>query len=858
MDAIIQLKQENIFYHLKIFKSLLLKVKILKKSDKIPRQKQLLDHLKGHKLKSDFVQLFCSDIRLRKHIQIIFNKPNSSPRKNTCLIPTKFNLNTLYNVSINDSISYSICSKTFTTTALSGKKNCQRSLPLINLGNPRIENISAISSDAAHAHSGTFTHCLKHLTSILIYLKINQNISYLNNKINQFVSSHETKGPVKRNYLKKIILKPNMLDFNSFNTEGFVEDLDLTVKKRPKLKEPCEVFVGKKRVHLDSNNSEIPSEAHKTNQIDESDDLLHHTIGHDMRCFSEPPNLRLNKSFITIKYFQCRTAKVYVRFESRTFFTCTNRSFSSNRIKLDKEVVKKSPSFEKFLKNILQGKKKSNSLCNFSSGSRNFCNDQSSTRDSNSSLSDNLDNMMVSMMNGKKKSSWPVLKIEDQEKNFEPKTNMEETEANNDGYIPENVRNALEQAGINIDEIINMTNQLQMSFKKDSDIKKSMVKSHTFSNEQITTTRTIFTNEEKTNFETKLENLIDNIKSFEVNEEKTKSNGQLVSVSSWKNFEIKQNLRAKMSQQVENKNEPDQTIPVRPARNNRKKSASNRYATVSNFRLASDHEAEISPCWNSNYCSAPSTKIIPAKVVGQFKPVVNIHKRLSATPVAEMTKMINSKSTDTFSNLTDCSDFTKEEPEAKFIKLSESSGGDVISSVHLTENLPTRQIKKGSVIRSFSYNIGNIYGEGIKCKKPVSDSDSFGKVIELCKNKKALFSVNESLDMSEAENVAKNCMETKNFSGLNTDRANPAVVVGRLNSAISQNKLPNIKMNQSNKNLISLLGSFQDQTITISKSKSSINLPNSFSTSSLSGVLHNEFEIYQNNEEFLRSATDKN
>ena len=794
------------------------------------------------------------------------------------------NLDTLYNVSINDSSKISICSNKYTSISVSTRKNCVNILSPIYLDNQGIKNL-LIGSVPPNAQQSSFTDFLKHLTNILLYLKINQNISYLNNKINQYLISHEGEVPLKRNYLKKIILNPKMVDFNSFNLEDFAKDWDEMVKKKNKIINNLE-FIEKKRIHLDTANSDNLVEDFKKNQIEQSDVSLHKITSHGIRCFSEPPNLNLNKNFslfLESKSDKCfinnspaikilfnnfvkkRQDQIFPLSASQSLYSiriedfvhmykCKNlilkRSFSSNRIKLDKEIIKKSPSFEKFLKNILQGKKKSNSLCNFSTGSKNFSNsdcnftNKDSTRESSSSVSDNLDNMMVSLMNGKKKSSWPILKIDDQVKNDIEK--KEKIEVNNNGYIPDNVRNALEQAGIDIGEIIDMTNQLQMSFKNDMNFKKTMVKSHTFSNEYITTTRTIFTNEEKENFDNKLQNVIENLKSFEINQDNVKSNGELIYLSNIKNFEIKQNLNAKISQQVENVNEQDENPPERPMRNNRKKSYSNRYATVSNFKLSVEDFKNCSP--DNKDCSEHSPTIIPPKVVSQFKPIVNIHKRLSTQPAAEMNKIISSKSTDAFSNLTDSYEYVKDQPECNFIELSQGNRNEVNSNLDLNEQ---KSPKRGNVIRSLSYNIGKAYDKTKKSdtKKLVNDLDSFGKVIEICKSKKALFIVNESLDLCEMDTVSKNCVETKNFSGLNSDRADPVIVAGRLNNAIIHNPFPNIEVKQIESKLNSFLGPIQRNTDTLLISKSSNDLPNSFSTSSLSGILPNDF--YKNNEQFL-------
>lgn len=137
-------------------------------------------------------------------------------------------------------------------------------------------------------------------------------------------------------------------------------------------------------------------------------------------------------------------------------------------------------------------------------------------------------------------------------------------EENSESYIPTTIRDALESAGININEIINMKNQLEKSLGStinfDKDKSKAIKCEKSDNNVDISDNKTnkLFSD--------------DNVK----NNVNTKSN-QVVSVSSnLKSIDIKQNISAKISEQVEN------AITTTRKPNGRKKSNSqNRYATVS-------------------------------------------------------------------------------------------------------------------------------------------------------------------------------------------------------------------------------------------------------------------------------------
>lgn len=607
-----------------------------------------------------------------------------------------------------------------------------------------------------------------------------------------------------------------------------------------------------------------------------------------------------------------------------------------------------------------------------------------SIRDNSSSESDNINEMMMLIMNNKTNSNWPVLKIDDSlrestidlEKtielnqrvaiafesdvnrlSLEPRTNSNSisNKNNRENYIPESVRNALEQAGINIDEIINMTNQLQMSFNNndiidsvDSKTTSEKFDSNNELKEQVITTKTIVSNDlqSNNNLENQLEALIDNMKSFEVNkitnynnsnqsfneqiqvdekEKKLKSSNHLVSsTSSLKAVEIKQNLSAKIVEKVENNTSTSNCAKTNDldenenkiAKNNRKKSISNiRYATVSNFILPTalpiskteiltieklredsfnENKITFSPSWNSeinssfsNNLSSESSngssmnKILPPKLVSQFKPIVNIHKRLSTTPVANITQLISSASTDSFLNFAAyCNQSVKQDLDSKCKNSSDSAqtksqlsvapldalnqiNENQISTLDLSKSLPSRNKKKVSVTRSFSYNIGRLTGSKQtdsttqalnQSKTSLANTNSFNKSVDSGKNKVSLVSINDVTEMAKSNAHANNTIKAKTptpttplnisektfsiYSSKSSEKLNANCVAGQLNNAVAANKIVHMdNYNQNKKTLIALLNSDQNK------------LPSTMSTTSLTGLVDNDFDLFKNTED---------
>ncbi len=379
------------------------------------------------------------------------------------------------------------------------------------------------------------------------------------------------------------------------------------------------------------------------------------------------------------------------------------RSFSHTKIKFDKKYIKKSNSFEKFLKNIVKGKRKSISLCNQTNQVSNIsinsvkCNmkrsinninknnksmatssdDDASFKDAASSESDNLDEMFMMIMNNVDIKNLPSLKIEDSIKGS--------TQS-----ILFNKRSSKTK----LNDQQNNSNRNSINIPDSESIRK-----------------------EANNLESQIDALIDNIKLYDKN-----SNNSYESISNLesnsptiRNIQIKKSQSATVTQKVEiskinnddkvtenNKNESN-TVKLR--------NDNIRYATMSNFTLPnnnftntneqeSNKQMKLSPSWNfhtppniesilntstSNVSSSNNdnsninevsitealssaksdnartfqkskstfinSKIIPVKfTISQFKPILNLHKRThSPVPCSSITSQLNtSTSIDSF------------------------------------------------------------------------------------------------------------------------------------------------------------------------------------------------------------------
>ncbi len=155
-----------------------------------------------------------------------------------------------------------------------------------------------------------------------------------------------------------------------------------------------------------------------------------------------------------------------------------------------------------------------------------------------------------------------------------------------------------------------------------------------------------------------------------------------------KSFEVVQNISATNQFSISKLNESTITVPdIHPvsAIKQRRRNSNIRYATIGNFTLpsslrdksesvlsdpetrnrlsnlvdywASDVDSSsysINSCVessnrNTNLTSSSSNQILPAKIVSQFKPILNVHKRALTAPVTlSLKKLPNSNSIDSF------------------------------------------------------------------------------------------------------------------------------------------------------------------------------------------------------------------
>jgi len=156
---------------------------------------------------------------------------------------------------------------------------------------------------------------------------------------------------------------------------------------------------------------------------------------------------------------------------------------------------------------------------------------------------------------------------------------------------------------------------------------------------------------------------------------------EMVTISN-KSFEVVQNISASNNFSVSKLDEPTTTTTTAAVSKQRRRNSNIRYATIGNFTLPnslrdksadpvfSDPETRhrqsalvvdsdvdsssysINSCVESSSRMNPSVvskQILPARIVSQFKPVLNVHKRALTAPVTLSLKQLpNSSSVDSF------------------------------------------------------------------------------------------------------------------------------------------------------------------------------------------------------------------
>jgi hypothetical protein len=144
--------------------------------------------------------------------------------------------------------------------------------------------------------------------------------------------------------------------------------------------------------------------------------------------------------------------------------------------------LEKSKSFEKFLKNVLKGKERSKDRMSLVNNNNHF-NDLKSKRNSNNTLikkmiqNDNIDegedkNFKFDDFNLNKNKE---MNNADDDHSTLKSVNLNETSLNDDStaFIPDNIKYALSAAGINIEQITQMKNELENSFNTKHNIKNN-------------------------------------------------------------------------------------------------------------------------------------------------------------------------------------------------------------------------------------------------------------------------------------------------------------------------------------------------------------------------------------------------
>jgi len=479
-------------------------------------------------------------------------------------------------------------------------------------------------------------------------------------------------------------------------------------------------------------------------------------------------------------------------------FSCSmlvfKRSFSYTHLKYEQKYIKKSSSFEKFLQNVVKGKQKSISMCNFNHSSnekqQNLQSKQKSVINNNnkrdtslprlirsasitSNESDNIDQMMMMIMNTTNKTNWPILKIDDSIKGstndleVNLQINDDSKENNN---IPTNVRDALESAGIDIKQIIQTA---------------SLIKPKSRSNRQ----RIGMPNRRYA----------------------TMSSFTLPGTFSPHTFKTISTLddldTIKEHNTINKSNSNESTIDFNEENNN----YSPLRRLVSSNNNNNNNRLVQSPSWASDFgasCSSPlignSTKILPAKHVSQFKPTLNVvHKRTSTMPITSIKQLVKpSSSIDSFLNSNETQSVSCKTTDITNLKSNESISINLDTTqcstpfsiknnetnetspeqqqqqnIDLTKSLPNRNRKKSYVTRSLSYNIGNLTGSLTEDKnnrlKTILNNNTSKKTMEPAASasahvkNKASFSLIEAFSRSQSSKI--NNKSTKEIANSNTN-----------------------------------------------------------------------------------------
>jgi len=235
----------------------------------------------------------------------------------------------------------------------------------------------------------------------------------------------------------------------------------------------------------------------------------------------------------------------------------------------------------------------------------------------------------------------------------------------NDLYIPNKVRSALESAGINIEQIIHLTNKMEMCLSTENNPSNLPVEDSSLASR---------------NKASITEEINKNTHWSEQLKDEKKPATEVVTISN-KSFEVVQNISASNNFSVSKLDEPTTTTTAAVSKQ-RRRNSNIRYATIGNFTLPnslrdksadpvfSDPETRhrqstlvvdsdvdsssysINSCVESNgrmNQSGMSKQILPARIVSQFKPVLNVHKRALTAPVTlSLRQLPNSSSIDSF------------------------------------------------------------------------------------------------------------------------------------------------------------------------------------------------------------------
>ncbi len=417
--------------------------------------------------------------------------------------------------------------------------------------------------------------------------------------------------------------------------------------------------------------------------------------------------------------------------------SCSNLSSSNNK------------NFEHFLSNVIKGKQKSTLLYN-----------QQLHIDAEDEAQQLLSQAQIIMP---AEEEEPVV-VPTEETVQKVKTNHDCNDkilkSNNDIDIPDEIRGALVSAGIDITQIINLKNQIEMKINSD-----------------------------------------DKINGVEVVEIKNELKNSIQEQSKVRQFEIKHDKSAKITQTVEKENGEIIRIP--------------------NQNNDDEKEKTKTVCQSPSLSSLQQKTIIPAKEIPLFKPIlIQKHRTLNTPTPINLNHLIISSPTDSFNDLSsentklksNISSYSINDDNRSSSKTLDNKTDDfkipgIPTSISHIENISflSQLKKKPSVTRSFSYNISKLVNgsnNANNVEKTKKSTGDYNEANENIKNSTNSHINNKTSSSSIPKQIKQILISQSSSNGINlkTNVKNTSTIISDLPSPSSSSSLMKFSTNDENKN----------------------------------------------------------